>query len=157
MGTSPQRGGMCSCGGTAGTAQAAGEAELMALALGLVQGHGDDIRIAQSYHDFGSLIPVSKGASKEAGALFIRPWSDRERGNGLRLKKGSIRWDIGKKFFPVRVEMPWHSVAVPGSVQGEIGWGLEQPEMLEGVPVLSGGLELNDVESPSNPDHSMIL
>ncbi|RMC02252.1 hypothetical protein DUI87_21419 [Hirundo rustica rustica] len=39
-----------------------------------------------------------------------RAWSVRTRGNGFPLPGGRDRWDIGKKFFPVRVVRPWHGV-----------------------------------------------
>lgn len=42
---------------------------------------------------------------KQTGqGLFIRNWSDRTKGNGLKLKDERFRGDIGKKFFCVKVE-----------------------------------------------------
>lgn len=40
---------------------------------------------------------------------------------------------------------------IPGSVQGWIGWGFEQPDLVEGVPA---HVKFN---APSNTNHSMIL
>jgi len=35
---------------------------------------------------------------------------------------------------------------LPGCVQGQSGWGFDQPDLVEGVPdPLSGGLELDDL------------
>ena len=44
---------------------------------------------------------------------------------------------------------------IPGSVQGQVGRGLEQPGLVEGVPAC--GLELDDVKVPSKPNHSRFL
>ncbi|GAB0186321.1 hypothetical protein GRJ2_001097400 [Grus japonensis] len=82
-----------------------------------------------------------KGASKKAGeGLFIRECSDRTRGDGFKLKEGRFRLDIRKKFFTVRVGEVLEQVAqkgcgcpIPGSVQGQVGWGFGQPGLVEGV------------------------
>ena len=34
---------------------------------------------------------------------------------------------------------------IPGSVQGRVGWGFEQPGLVEGVPAHGRGLELDDL------------
>ena len=51
--------------------------------------------------------------------------------------------------------MPLH-----GSIQGQAGWGFEQPGLAGGVPAYSRGLELDDLKGPFQPKpfcDSMIL
>jgi len=38
-----------------------------------------------------------------------------------------------------------------GSIQGQAGWGFEQPGLEGGVPTCSGGLELDDLKGPFQP------
>ncbi|GAB0176075.1 hypothetical protein GRJ2_000072700 [Grus japonensis] len=58
--------------------------------------------------DLTAAFQYLKGAYRKAGGgLFTRAWSDRTRGNGLKLKEGRLRLDIGKKFFTVRVVRHW--------------------------------------------------
>jgi len=39
----------------------------------------------------------------------------------------------------------------PGGVQGQAGWGFEQPGLEGGVPAYSRGLELDDLKGPFQP------
>jgi len=51
-----------------------------------------------------SSLPLPEGACKKAGeGLLTKAWSDRTWGNGFKLKEGSFRLDITKKFFTMRV------------------------------------------------------
>jgi len=41
---------------------------------------------------------------------------------------------------------------LPGSNQGQAGWGFEQPGLLGGVPACSRGVELDDLKGPFQPN-----
>ena len=40
---------------------------------------------------------------------------------------------------------------LPGRVQGQAGWGFEQPSLVGDVPAYSRGLELDDLKGPFQP------
>jgi len=71
--------------------------------------------------------------------------SDRSRSNDFRQKEGRFRLDIGKKFFTMRVarhlpRLPREAVAAPSLEVFKVGWGFEQPGLVEGVPARGRGV-----------------
>jgi len=99
--------------------------------------------------------------SKDGEGLFTRVCSDRTRGNSSKLKEGSFRLDIRKKFFTMRAVKQWPrlpraavdspSLAVfkarlDGALSNLVWWKMSL--------LMAGGLEPHDL---SNPYHSMIL
>jgi len=109
-----------------------------------------------------------KQAYKKAGeGLFTRACRDRTRGNGFKLKEGTYRLDRRKILHSEGGEALEQAAQsscgcpLPGSVQAQVGWGFEQPGILEGVPAhgcsnLFPGWNLTTFSVPSNPNHSMM-
>ncbi|KAK4810947.1 hypothetical protein QYF61_013356 [Mycteria americana] len=91
-----------------------------------------------------------KGAYKKGGErLFTRACSDRTRGNSFKLKEGRCRLDIRNRVFFYneggetleQVAQRSCGCSIPGSVQGQVGWGFEQPDLVEAavqrfIPIL---------------------
>ena len=46
---------------------------------------------------------------------------------------------------------------IPGGIQGQVGWGFGQPDLLGGSPAHEGGWNQMTFKDPSNPKYSMIL
>ena len=56
--------------------------------------------------------------------------------------------------------LPREVVDVPGGVQGQVGWGPGQPDLVNGEvggPAWQGDWRFMILEVPSNPGHSVIL
>ena len=61
----------------------------------------------------------------------------------MKLKERRVRLDIRWKFFIQRVKEDAHGsegCPISVSVQGQVGWGLRQPELVEGVPAHGRGV-----------------
>jgi len=113
--------------------------------------------------DLTATFQYLKGSFKKAGAgLFTSASSDRTRDNGFKLKEARFRLDIRQIFYDeggkalAQVAQRSCSCPLPGSVQDQAGQGFEQPDVVEGVPAHSRGVELHEGYGPFNSNHSMI-
>lgn len=75
--------------------------------------------------------------------------SDRTKGSVSNWKK-RLWLDIKKKFFTVKMMTYWHRMSsevldAPQFFQGQVGWDVEKPGLVEGFPVYIRGLELADL------------
>ena len=97
------------------------------------------------------------GEGRECRVLCI---IGEDKGQQSPLKEGRARWDIGKKFFLVRVESPWHRLLgeapspITGSAQGQVEPGLEQPGLVAGV--LAHGRRWNDISFKIPPTQTIL-
>jgi len=89
--------------------------------------------------DLRAAFQCLKWAYKQAGeGLFSRACSDRKRGNGFKLKEGRFRLDIlfcyeGGKALE-QVAQRSCGCPLPGSVQGQVGLGSEELDLVEEFP-----------------------
>ncbi|GAB0204204.1 hypothetical protein GRJ2_002886000 [Grus japonensis] len=88
---------------------------------------------------------LNRAYRKAGEGLFTRAWSARTRGNGLKLKEGRFRYL--EEILHYEGDEPLEQVAqrgcgspIPGSVQGQVGWGFGQPGLVEGVPAHGRGV-----------------
>jgi len=119
----------------------------------------DTIRFIQGKRRLlGDLIATSqclKGAYKKVGeGLFTMVCSDRTRDNGFKLKKGSFRLDIRKKFFTMRVVRHWNRfVDAPSLEMFKVGLDEALSNLVQWKMTLpmAVGLELDDLEDSFQP------
>jgi len=88
-----------------------------------------------------------KGAyEKDGDTLFSRACSDGTRGSDFKLKEHRFILDIRKILYNGSGEALAQAAQrscgcpLPGSVQGQAGWGFEQPGLVEGVPAHGRGV-----------------
>jgi len=88
-----------------------------------------------------------KGAYRKDGdRLFSRACCDRTRGNGFKLKDGRFRLDIsicynkgGKTL--AQIAQRGGQFPISEDIEGQVGWGSEQPGLVEDVPAHFKGLD----------------
>ena len=91
---------------------------------------------------------IKEAYKKEGERLFTNTCSNMTRGNSFKLKEGRLRLDIRKIFFYyegretlVQVAQRICGCPIPGTVQGQVGWGFEQPNLVKDVPAHSRVLD----------------
>jgi len=94
-----------------------------------------------------------KGACGKDGAkLQSRACCNRTRGNGFKLKEVRFRLVIRKKLFynegggtQAQVAQRRDRCPIPGNIQGQVGQGSEQPDLVEDVPAPCSRVALGDL------------
>jgi len=83
---------------------------------------------------------------KAGEGVFTNTCSDRTRGDGFQLKEGTFTLDKEEILYNEggealeQVAQRSCGCPLPGSVQGQVGWGFEQPGLVAGVPAHSRGV-----------------
>jgi len=99
---------------------------------------------------------------KDGDHIFSRACCGRLRSNGFKLKEGRFRLDIREEIFyneggetVERIAWRGSGGPVPGNIQGQVGWGSEQPDLVGDVPAHCRGAGLADL-SRSLPTQSIL-
>ena len=104
------------------------------------------------WEDLTAAFQYIKGAYRKEGRnLFSKACSDRTRSNGFKLREGRFRLDIRKKYFTMSVVKHWNRLPrggrcpIHGNIQGQAGWGSEEPGLVEDTPPHCRGAGLDDL------------
>ena len=80
------------------------------------------------------------------------PVATGQRDNTFKVKEGRFRLDTRKKFFTMKVLNHWKRFSrrgsrcpIPGNIQGQVGRGSAQHDLVKGVPAHCRGLLLDDL------------
>ena len=94
-----------------------------------------------------------KGTNKKDGIkLLSRAYCDITRSNGFKLREGRFRLDHKEEICHneggetlEQVSQRGGRCPIPGNIQDHVGWGSEQPGLVEDVPAHSGRARLDDL------------
>jgi len=89
---------------------------------------------------------------KDGDRLFSRACCDRTWGNGFKLKESRLGLDRREDLFYSEGGETLAQVAqrvgrcpIPGNIQGQVGWGSEQPDLVEDVSAHCRGTGVDDL------------
>jgi len=104
--------------------------------------------------DLTAAFQYLKGACKKGGdKLSLGACCDRTRRNGFKQREGRFTLDKRENFFYAEGGETLAQVAqrggrcpIPGHIQGQVGWGSEQPDLVEDVPAHGRGVGLDGLQ-----------
>jgi len=103
--------------------------------------------------DLRAACQFLKGAyRKDMEKIFLARPVVTGQSNGFKLREGRLRLDLRKKFFYneggetlEQCTQKGGRGPIPGNIQGQVGWGSEQLDLVEDVPAHCRGVGLDDL------------